>query len=260
MEEVSINIPPGKRLYFASDFHLGAPNKESSDQRERRIISWLKSVEEDMSGLFIVGDIFDFWFEYKTVVPKGYVRFLGKIAELVDNNIPVHFFVGNHDLWMKDYFEKELGVSIHHDQIRLICGQNPILVGHGDGYGPGDHSYKLLKKVFKNRLANWAFQWLHPNVGVGLATAWSSNSRLKHTSEPDLDKGENEPLYIHSKEIEQVMHHDYYIFGHRHLTSEIRINDDAKYVNLGEWVSGSPFAYYDGNQMTLTHFEDKSLP
>lgn len=254
MEQTSIKLEPQKKLFFASDFHLGAPSDQLSKDREKKIINWIDSIESEMCELLLVGDIFDFWFEYKKVVPKGYVRFLGKIAALVDQGIPVHFFVGNHDLWMKDYFMQELGVHIHHNQLQIQCAGKKILVGHGDGFGPGDKSYKFLKKVFQNRLANWSFQWLHPNIGVGLAQKWSSNSRLQHDKDPDPDKGEQEPILIHCKSIEENDHHDYYVYGHRHLTSFIPINSRSTYVNLGEWVNEAPYAIFDGDEMRLEQF------
>ncbi len=255
MEEIKINLDPGKKIYFASDFHLGATNPEESREREQKIVRWLEKIRPDAQEIFLVGDIFDFWFEYKKVIPKGYVRFLGKIANLIDEGIPVHFFHGNHDLWMKDYFAKELGVTIHEDQIRLFCEEKSFWIGHGDGYGPGDYTYKKLKKVFKNRFTNWLFQWLHPNIGIGLAESWSSNSKLKHAKNPDPDMGEKEILVLYSHEIEKKTHHDYYVFGHRHITAEISLNENATYFNLGEWVTEAPFASFDGNGLILEQFE-----
>ena len=173
-----MQIPAGKKIYFLSDFHLGAPNHTASLAREKKVVSFLHKISVDAAEIFIVGDLFDFWFEYRSVVPKGYVRILGKIAELTDNGIPVHFFTGNHDMWMKDYFQKELNISVYRDNQEFTFGDKTFLIGHGDGKGPGDKGYKRMKKVFTNPVAKWFFQWLHPDVGVGLAQYLSVKNKL----------------------------------------------------------------------------------
>jgi UDP-2,3-diacylglucosamine hydrolase len=256
MEQLSIELPKDKKIYFASDFHLGAPSESASRAREKRIIRWIESVESEVSALFLVGDIFDFWFEYPHVVPKGFVRFLGKLAALCDRGIPVYFFHGNHDMWMFDYLEKEIGIKIYKDLVTLSSANQKILIGHGDGLGPGDYTYKFLKSVFRNPLLQWLFKWLHPTVGFSIATGWSSHSRINNDNKEDLNKNENEWLYQYCKNIEQQNHHDYYVFGHRHLPLEISINNDATYINLGEWVNFNSFASFDGQKITLEKFEE----
>jgi UDP-2,3-diacylglucosamine hydrolase len=251
-----IQFDKNAKLFFASDFHLGAPTKEISDQREKKIISWLQSIIDDADGLFLVGDIFDFWFEYKTVVPKGFVRFLAVIAQFTERGIPVYFFHGNHDLWMKDYFVKELGVTVIPDALHIEVGEKNLFVAHGDGLGPGDQTYKLLKKVFTNPLAKWLFHWLHPDIGVGLAAAWSSKSRINNIKKGGEEfQNEGEWLYQFALEKEKQSHHDYYIFGHRHLPLEMKVTDNSLYINLGEWVNYSTYASFINGSLELKTYE-----
>lgn len=246
----------GKKLYFASDFHLGAPNDTESKIREKRIIRWLDSIEDQAAGLFLVGDIFDFWFEYKQVIPKGFIPFISKISQLRDRGIPVFFFTGNHDLWMKDYFTRELGIPVYTDPISISVAGKSIMVGHGDGLGPGDYSYKFIKKVFTNPLAKWLFRWLHPDIGIKLAKLWSGHSRISNI-EKDENRflGEDEWLWAYCKEIESKTHHDLYIFGHRHLPLELEVGKTSTYFNLGEWVSQNTFLEFDGKEAQLKTFE-----
>lgn len=246
----------GKRLYFASDFHLGAPDPESSKLRENKIIRWLDEISDSAAAIFLVGDIFDFWFEYEQVIPKGFLPFLSKITVLRSQGIPIYFFTGNHDLWMKDYFTKELGIPVFHEPIEVLCEGKKLLIGHGDGLGPGDHSYKFLKKVFTNPLAKWLFRWIHPDIGIKIAKAWSSHSRVANL-EKDEGKflGEDEWLWQYCKELEGNTHHDYYIFGHRHLPLELPVGEASTYFNLGEWVSQYTYLYFDGVKGDLLKFE-----
>jgi UDP-2,3-diacylglucosamine hydrolase len=244
-------LPEGKSLYFASDFHLGAPNAASSLEREHRIVRWLSEVEQDAAGIFLLGDIFDFWFEYPNVIPKGFIHFQAKISDLRAKGIPVFFFTGNHDMWMFDYFPTHFGVPVYHDNIRLKVGQHRLLIGHGDGLGPGDHFYKVLKKIFQNRLAQWLFRWLHPTLGVGLAHRWSRSSRLTNVAKDGGFRGkEGEWLWQYCRQVEQEHHHDWYIFGHRHLPLELPVTDNSVYFNLGEWVNHNTYISYDG---TVAH-------
>lgn len=246
----------GKKLYFASDFHLGAPNPETSKLRERKIIRWLDSVADDAAAIFLVGDIFDFWFEYGEVIPKGFIPFISKISQLRDRKIPIFFFTGNHDLWMRDYFTTELGIPVYHNPIELSVEGKIILVGHGDGLGPGDKSYKFLKKVFTNPVSNWLFRWFHPDFGVKLARSWSSHSRITNTAKDEgRFLGDDEWLWHYCKEIQASQHHDYYIFGHRHLPLELPVGEKATYFNMGEWVSQYTFLEFDGKKVTLKTFE-----
>ncbi len=168
----------GNKLYFASDFHLGAPSYASSREREDRLVRWMDTIKADAAEVFLMGDVFDFWFEYKTVVPKGYIRFLGKLAELADAGIKIYLFKGNHDMWMFDYFERELGATIITDELEIERNGKKFYLHHGDGLGPGDNMYKVLKKVFRSNFCQWLFARIHPNLGVGIANYWSSHSRI----------------------------------------------------------------------------------
>ena len=247
----------GKKLYFASDFHLGAPNEEESKKREHKIIRWLDSIADDAAALFLVGDIFDFWFEYKHVVPKGYIHFIAKITQLRDQGIPIYFFTGNHDLWMKDYFTKELGIPVFTDPIKITANGKLLYIGHGDGLGPGDRSYKFLKKVFTNPIAKWLFRWLHPDIGIRIATAWSGHSRISNAEkEENYFLGDGEWLWAYCKELEAKQHHDFYIFGHRHLPLELEVGDNSTYINLGEWVSQFTYLEFDGENAKLQKFTE----
>lgn len=246
----------GKKLFFASDFHLGAPNSAESKIREKKIIQWLNSIEDEAAAIFLVGDIFDFWFEYREVIPKGFIPFISKIHQLREKGIPVLFFTGNHDLWMKDYFTQELGIPIYHHPIVLHVEGKKIVVGHGDGLGPGDHTYKLLKKVFTNPMAKWLFRWLHPDLGIRLAKAWSGHSRISNTAKNENRfLGNDEWLWQYCKEIESKMHHDLYIFGHRHLPLELEVGKNATYYNLGEWVSQFTYLEFSENSVNLKEFQ-----
>jgi UDP-2,3-diacylglucosamine hydrolase len=242
-----------KKIYFASDFHLGVPDYQSSLIREKRIVQWLDSVKADAHTIFILGDIFDFWFEYKYTIPKGYVRLLGKLAELRDAGIPIIFFTGNHDLWMRDYFPKELGIPVYEEPQLLEVGNQKLMIGHGDGLGPGDRTYKLLKKYFfKNPLAQWLFTWLHPNIGMRLANAWSKQSRIANIKKDEQQfYGDAEFLWSFCREVEKVKHHDFYIFGHRHLPLYLKVGETSSYINLGEWVNYNTYGVYDGTSVEL---------
>ena len=256
MEKLTVNLSAGKKIYFASDFHLGTPDKASSLRREKKITSWLEDIKNDAEAIFLMGDIFDFWFEYPHVIPKGFIRFQGKLAELRDQNIPVYFFRGNHDMWMFDYFQEELDIPVFSDPVELKSNQFKLLVGHGDGLGPGDKTYKILKKIFRNPAAQWFFKWLHPNVGMQLANYWSSRSRISNQNKEDQFKGDDEWLLQYCREVEKSTHYDYYIFGHRHLSLELKVGDSATYLNPGEWVTDSKYAVLDEKGIKLLTYEE----
>lgn len=247
-----------KKIYFASDFHLGVPTYEKSRDREDRIVRWLDSIKHDAAEVFLVGDIFDFWFEYKTVVPRGYVRLLGKLAELSDQGIKLTFFKGNHDMWMFNYLEKELGATIISDEKILEINGKRLYVHHGDGLGPGDSTYKMLKKFFRSKVCQWLFARLHPNLGIGIADKWSRNSRIANDKKEVFLGEEHEWLVIYSKEILQKEHFDFFIFGHRHLPLDIKLSDSSRYINLGEWIHYSTYAVFDGENVELKYFEKET--
>lgn len=244
-----------KSIYFASDFHLGVPDEKSSLEREKAVVAWLDSIKHDALEIYLVGDIFDFWFEYNKVIPKGFVRLQGKIAELVDSGIPVYFFTGNHDMWMFDYFEKELGVKIYRNNIVRENFGYKVLIGHGDGLGPGDYSYKLLKKIFASKLCQWLFARIHPNLGIWIADKWSRSSRIANDSKEQFLGDDKEWLAIYAKEVLQKEHFDYFIFGHRHLPLEITLQENSRYINLGEWVHHRTYAKWNADGIKLLKFE-----
>ncbi|MBI3518676.1 MAG: UDP-2,3-diacylglucosamine diphosphatase [Bacteroidetes bacterium] len=250
-------MQPGKKIYFASDFHLGVPTFELSLAREKKVVRWLDSIKHTAEEIYLVGDIFDFWWEYKYTIPKGQTRLLGKIAELTDNGIPVHFFTGNHDLWMKDYFVQELGVTVNHEPVRKIYNGKTFLIGHGDGLGPGDNWYKFLKKCFTNPFLIWCFKMLHPNLGFWIARRSSKRSRI-NTGDSDKEfLGEdNEWLMSFCKEDLKKQHTDYFIFGHRHLPLDLKASETSRYINLGEWINYCTYAEFDGTNLELKKFED----
>jgi len=249
-------LPESKKLYFASDFHLGAPTPEASFAREKKLIRWLEKVKEDAYAIFLLGDLYDFWFEYKHAIPKGFTRFNGKLAEINDSGIKVFIFTGNHDMWMFNYFQKELGIPVFFEPRRLEVNGTRFLIGHGDGLGPGDKKYKILKRIFASKLSQWMFARIHPNLGIGLAKRWSKNSRLTNEEYEEKSYGEKEFLFQYCRDIESVMHHDYYIFGHRHISMELEVGNNSRYVNLGEWVNNSTYATFESDKVILCSFED----
>jgi UDP-2,3-diacylglucosamine hydrolase len=252
-----MEVAEGKKIYFLSDFHLGVPNYQSSLQREKKIVAFLESIKQTADAIFIVGDMFDFWFEYKDVTPKGYVRLLGKLAELTDAGIPIHFFIGNHDMWMRGYFEKELNIPVYFEPKSYEWNGKKFFIGHGDGLGPGDHGYKMLKKVFRNRFCQWMFGLAHPYIGIGLANYFSRKSRKKTGTADEQFLGEDkEWLIVFSKEVLEKEHFDYFIFGHRHLPLNYKLSDSSRYINLGDWIKYFTYAEFDGTEVSLKKWED----
>ena len=249
-----------KKIYFASDFHLGIPNNLQSNEREKIIVAWLDKVKTDAKEIYLVGDLFDFWFEYKYTVPKGCIRFLGKIAELVEHGIQFHLFTGNHDMWMFDYLEKEFGITINRKPITKEINDKIFLIGHGDGLGPGDKKYKIIKRFFANKLCQWLFARLHPNFGFSIAHYWSKKSREKEMLGNHDFLGENkEWLIIYANEILKKRHVDYFIFGHRHLPIEHQLNEKSTYINLGDWINHYTYGVFDGKKLTLENFDYKRV-
>lgn len=245
-----------KKIYFASDFHLGVPTQELSLVREKKIVRWLDLIKVDAEEIYLVGDLFDFWWEYKYTIPKGQTRLLGKIAELTDSGIKVHFFTGNHDLWMKDYFVNELGVTVNKEPIEKIYNHKSFVIGHGDGLGPGDNWYKFLKKCFTNPILIWCFNALHPNIGFWIARLSSKRSRVGvGDSDKEFLGEDNEWLMCYCKEELKKRHTDFFIFGHRHLPLDLKASATSRYINLGEWINYSSYAVFDGENLELKTFE-----
>lgn len=252
----TITLLKDKKIYFASDNHLGAPGPGASRPREKRFVQWLDRIKSDAGAIFLLGDLFDFWFEYKTVVPKYFTRTLGKLAELSDAGIPIYYFVGNHDLWMNGYFEEELQITVFHKPQQFCFNDTTFFIGHGDGLGPHDKGYKRMKKVFTNPVAKWFFRWLHPDLGVQLAQYLSVKNKLI-SGEADIQfLGEDkEWLVSYSKRKLEQQHYDYFVFGHRHLPLEIALNEKSTYVNLGDWITYFTYAVFDGKKLSLHKYK-----
>jgi len=252
----NISIPNGKKIYFASDNHLGAPTHEASLPREKKFVAWLDEIKQDAAAIFLLGDLFDFWMEYKKVVPKGFTRTLGKLAEISDSGIPIYYFVGNHDLWMNGYFEEELNIPVYHKPKEFIFNDKVFFIGHGDGLGPGDKGYKRMKKVFTNRFCIWFFRWLHPDLGVRLAQYLSVKNKIISGDEDIKFLGEeNEWLATYSRKKLAEKHRDYFVFGHRHLPLEINLENNSKYINLGDWITYYTYGVFDGEDLVLKDYK-----
>ncbi|NNC83250.1 MAG: UDP-2,3-diacylglucosamine diphosphatase [Flavobacteriales bacterium] len=249
----------GKNIYFASDLHLGVDGTTSSLERERAFVRWLDEVGRDAEEIHLVGDVFDFWFEYSKAVPKGFVRTLGKLAELCDRGIPVYMYLGNHDMWLFDYLPEEIGVQIVDGPVIRNFGDKKFYIAHGDGLGPGDHGYKFIKSVFRNKVCQWLFARIHPNLGIRIAQYFSQRSRAAESEEYLAFLGEEkEWLIIHSNEIlEQDASIDYFIYGHRHLPMQIDLAQGATCINLGDWISHFTYAVFNGEETQLLTYDRK---
>lgn len=250
-----------QKIYFASDFHLGTNGQLSSKDREKKIVRWLDHIKDDATHIYLLGDIFDFWFEYKQVIPKGYTRLFGKLSELTDSGISISFFIGNHDMWMFSYLKEECNVNILRKLIAIEISGKKFFIGHGDGLGPGDHGYKFIKKVFANPICQWLFARIHPNFGVGIANYWSRKSRSSQKAE-SVNRwfGEEKERLVQyaNKQLEDTFY-DYFIFGHRHIPIDFTLNNNqSRYINLGEWLSQYSYAVFDGNDIQIHFFESDS--
>lgn len=249
-----MHIPIDKKVYFLSDFHLGAPDRATSLNREKRIVTFLEKIRHDAAVVFIVGDLFDFWFEYRKVVPKGFVRILGKMAELSDSGVQLHFFVGNHDMWMSGYFEQELNIPVYHHPKEFEFNGKRFLIGHGDGLGPGDHGYKFIKKIFRNPFSKWLFGLLPPYFGITLAGYMSKSSRVATGNSDEVFLGpDKEWLISYCRDVLLQKEVDYFVFGHRHLPIDFQLNEHSRYINLGDWIKYDSYAVLDGEQLSLKY-------
>ncbi|MCB0654814.1 MAG: UDP-2,3-diacylglucosamine diphosphatase [Saprospiraceae bacterium] len=248
---------PADQIYFASDFHLGVDARLTTREREKQIVRWLHHITPSCGHLYLVGDLFDFWFEYRRVIPKGFTRLLGALAEMRDQGIPITIFTGNHDLWMFGYLSEEIGVQVITNQpVRVEHNGKKFVIGHGDGLGPYDKGYKFLKKVFTNSLAQWCFARIHPDLGIRMARFWSGKSR-EANDQLELFKGlELEWLYEYACQEQLKDPVDYYLFGHRHLPINAGLpGGRARYINLGDWLYHNSYAQFDGEKLLLKYFE-----
>ena len=244
-----------RKTYFISDLHLGSPSHEDSLVREKAFVNWLDAAAKDADAIYLVGDIFDFWFEYQRAVPRGFVRCLGKIAEISDSGIPIYWFTGNHDMWIFDYLPKECGITLIRKPISIDLHQRKVMIGHGDGLGPGDHAYKFMKAFFDSKICQWLFARFHPNFGIWLASSMSGYSRGKAVEKDKIFHGDQEWLFQHCQSEELKKHHDLYIFGHRHFPGEMKINESSSYWNLGDWLHHFTYGVMDDNGFELKKWE-----
>jgi UDP-2,3-diacylglucosamine hydrolase len=258
----SLELKQGEKIYFASDFHLGIPDHASSLIRERLLVSWLESIRKDAREIYLMGDLFDFWFEYKTVIPKGFARLFGKLAEITDSGIAVHLFRGNHDIWAFDYFSQELNINLHREyQIKSFNGIQ-FFLAHGDGLGPGDKGYKMLKKVFEFKLFQWMFKWIHPDIGTRLGLYFSQHSRYANIKEEaELAKNggrtiNDERLYHFSKDMlasDPTL--NFFVYGHQHHPLDEKIGENCRMIILGDWIHKFTYAVFDGSEMSLKRYQ-----
>lgn len=244
-----------KKIYFVTDAHLGVPDYESSLEREKLLVQWLDSVSSDIAELYLLGDIFDFWFEYKSVVPRGYARLLGKLAQLSDMGVAIHYFTGNHDMWTFGYFEQEIRLKLYREPVEREINGKRFYIGHGDGLGPGDYGYKFIKSVFSNRLSQWLFARLHPNFAFWLANYFSKKSRFSnHTADKAAGNPEQERLVRYAKSLLAQKHYDFFVFGHRHQSLDLPIGNNSRFINVGEWMNKFNYAVFDGEDITIKQF------
>jgi len=238
-----------RKIYFASDFHLGLPAGSPPVEREKKVVAWLNSVAKDSKEIYLLGDIFDFWWEYKLVVPRGYTRFLGTVSSITDSGIPVHFFTGNHDMWVSDYLSGECGFTIHTTPITTIFNGKKFHLAHGEGLGTQDAGYKILLSIFRNKPLRAMYSALHPSIGVGIGHKWSLNSRLIKGIKKDFLGEEKEDLIRYAKTILKSDKIDYFIFGHRHLAMIYKLNEETEIVFLGDWIKNGSYAEWDGKTL-----------
>ena len=251
---IDIKLNPSKRIYFCSDNHLGSPNRNLSLEREKIFITWLDQIKADAQAIFFLGDLFDFWFEYKKVVPKGFTRLFGKLAELSDSGIDLFFFVGNHDCWIGNYFEDELGINVFHKKVDLNIDNYNILIGHGDGLGPGDNKYKFLKLLFRNPILKKLFSFIHPDIGISLGSFLSQKNKILSGSEKVFASEDKEMLFSYCKDVLKTKYYHFFIFGHRHIPLELDLGNNSKYFNTGDWITHFSYLVYDGNSFNLNYF------
>lgn len=246
-----------KKTYFISDVHLGAPALNNNPEREKLFVSWLEEAGKDAGEIFMLGDIFDFWYEYKKVVPRGFVRTLGKIAELTDKGITVHFFTGNHDVWVYDYLPSETGVIVHRENYVYTIGDKVFYLGHGDGLNPNEKGYLMLKRLFTSKTAQFMFSRLHPNIALWFGHKWAKNSRMSKGTTPEYynENGKESAIQfaINHSQKNKI---DYYIFGHRHILHEEEIKPNVKVFMLGEWFNFFSYAVFDGNKVELKKYSN----
>ena len=250
--EIDVN---GKKVYFASDVHLGSPSHKNPLEIEKKFVNWLESIKNDAKEIYLVGDIFDFWFEYKKAIPRGFTRFISKLCDLNDAKIPVHFITGNHDIWIFDYLPSETGIIVHKKPIIVEIDGSKFFIAHGDGLTKNEKTYNIMKKIFHNRVAQWFFRWLHPDIGIKIAEIWSRQSR-KSRSDNRVLVPEKERLVDWAIEKLKKEYFDFFIFGHRHIEKDMKIKEKSRVIYLGDWVKIFSYGVWDGNNFELKYYKE----
>ncbi|MDR1725636.1 MAG: UDP-2,3-diacylglucosamine diphosphatase [Bacteroidales bacterium] len=246
----------GNNHYFIADIHLGTPTRESSLEREKKILRWLQSIESNAKAVYLLGDIFDYWFEYRYVVPKGYVRLLGYLAQMADKGIEIHFFNGNHDLWTKDYFEKELGFITHTTPIIKQIDNKIFYLAHGDGLDRADKKYIFVKHVFTSPFNRFLYSLLHPYLATMIGKNLSKTSRKQHCKSDYMDRKEKEPIYMFCQNYSKTHNIDFFIMGHRHIATDMFVGSHSRYINVGQWITENHYAEWNGTELQLKTFEE----
>lgn len=246
----------GKKIYFVSDVHLGAPALNNNRERERLFAQWLDFIKDDVSELYLMGDIFDFWFEYRKVVPRGFTRILGRLSDLSDSGVSIHFFAGNHDLWIFDYLPGEVGLEVHANELVTDIYGKRFYLAHGDGLDPDDKGYLILKKIFSSKSLQWIFARLHPNFAFHIAHRWSKSSRLsKMDRKKDFD-ATNENMFKFARNYLEKEKIDFFIFGHRHRMADLKVKNNARLILLGDWITNFSYGVFDGEKLSLVKFKE----
>ncbi len=249
-----IKIPDTKKIYFLSDAHLGLPPLEKSLEREKLLVRWLNEVRKDAHSIYLLGDIFDYWFEYRKVVPRGFTRLLGKISEITDSGIPVYFFTGNHDVWVFDYLPTETGMKVFSKPLRIEINGKSFFIAHGDGLGSYEKGYNIIKSIFTSRILQWLYARIHPNASASFAHAWSMHSRLSKDAFLPFLGEDKEFQILYSREVLKKEHFHFFVYGHRHLPLDITIGENSRMICLGDWFYNFTYAVFDGKEMELKSY------
>lgn len=248
------------KTYFVSDAHLGSKALKDKFFNEKKLVRWMNEIQPDCEALYLLGDMIDFWFEYREAVPKGYARFFGKLAEFTDAGIPVYWFAGNHDIWLFDYVQKELGVQVVQGSLSISIKGKQFFLSHGDGLGDPSFMFRLLRGIFHSRACQRLFGWIHPDMGLTFGLNWAKHSRLKREDHPETYLGENQEYLIQfvKNEIREKgdQSADFYIFGHRHIVLDLQLSVKSRIVILGDWFQHFTFASFDGEHLELVNFEE----
>ncbi|MBR3717341.1 MAG: UDP-2,3-diacylglucosamine diphosphatase [Bacteroidaceae bacterium] len=246
-----------KNIYFLSDAHLGSLAIEHSRTQERRLVNFLDQIKNKAAAIYLLGDMFDFWYEFKTVVPKGYTRFLGKLSELTDMGVEIHFFTGNHDIWCDDYLEKECGLTIHKKPLTTELYGKEFYLAHGDGLGDPDKKFQFLRSLFHNKILQALFSCIHPRWSIAFGLNWAKHSRLKRENgkEPDYMGEDKEYLVLYTKEyLKSHPDINYFIYGHRHIELDLQLSKTSRVLILGDWISLFTYAVFDGEHLFMEQY------